>query len=77
MATIAIRQAARLSATTEQQKLLTLRHQFKGIGTSREAIRKLGRTPAAAQQYGIARLDPAHLRQDWRRLTQHKPAPPQ
>jgi hypothetical protein len=50
MATIAIRQAARLSATTEQQKLLTLRHQFKGIGTSREAIRKLGRTPAAAQQ---------------------------
>jgi hypothetical protein len=50
MAAITVRSALRQAATAQQQKLLTLRLQFKRIRTRKGTIGKLGRTPAAAQQ---------------------------
>ena len=75
MAAIAIGQVPRTGTAAQQQELLLNGFETKSMAAAWAAIGKPGRTPAAAQQQGRARLDLAHLGQDGRGLI-HRPAPP-
>ena len=57
VAAIAIGQALRQAATTEQHELLAHGRKTQPFGASGRTIGKHGRAPAAAQQMGLAGVD--------------------